>query len=122
MTFIFPIKEAKPTWYRKQRKAPRNPVILAQEWQASLAAGKYRNQAELAQHMGITRTRVTQILNLLRLEAQVIEAVIGLGDPLPGSIITERELRRLLRCPEEEQRSFAELLREKGGKKGEEAR
>jgi transcriptional regulator with XRE-family HTH domain len=49
--------------------------------------------AELAHKLGVSRTRVTQILRLLRLAPDVLQKIAELGDPLPTPIITERTLR-----------------------------
>jgi len=56
-------------------------------------SGKVKDQAELAKIKGISRARVTQILNLLKLDSLVIIELEKLGDPLKSRIITERILR-----------------------------
>jgi hypothetical protein len=81
----------------------RNPIRLAQEWQGLLAAGNCAAWADLARQLGVTRARVTQDLDLLGLAPEVLDAVIGLGDPLPTPVVTERSLRPLLKLPAEEQ-------------------
>lgn len=53
--------------------------------------------------LGVTRARVTRILRLLDLAPEVLEAVVGLGDPLSDPVVTERSLRPLLRLSAEEQ-------------------
>ncbi len=69
-----------------------------------LAEGAYVSRAELARKLRVSRARVTQVLGLLDLVPEVLEAVVGLGDPLPRPIVTERMLRRLLKLSGEEQR------------------
>ena len=71
----------------------RNPIYLARQWKTDLAEGKYSSQANLSRKMEVSRARVTQILNLLKLPSDVIEKVSALGDPLPKPIVTERNLR-----------------------------
>jgi hypothetical protein len=71
----------------------RNPVYLARQWQNDLAEGKYSSQADLSRKVGVSRARVTQILNLLKLPEEIIEKVCAMGDPLPKPIITEHGLR-----------------------------
>jgi hypothetical protein len=71
----------------------RNPVFLAREWQKDLADGKYKSRAALSGTVGVSRARVTQVLNLLKLPNEIIEKVIILGDPLTKPIVTERNLR-----------------------------
>ena len=56
-------------------------------------SGEVKNQAELARIKGISRARVTQILNLLKLNSFIIQELEKLGDPLKSKIITERILR-----------------------------
>lgn len=61
------------------------------------------SRADLARKLGVSRARVTQVLGLLDLAPPVLEAVVGLGDPLPAPVVTERSLRPLLKVPAEEQ-------------------
>ncbi len=58
-----------------------------------LSEGKYNSRADLSRKMGVSRARVTQILNLLKLPEEIIEKVCVMGDPLPKPIITEHSLR-----------------------------
>jgi hypothetical protein len=76
--------------------AYRNPIILAREWQQALNSGKYSTQADFARRQGISRARVTQVLHLLNLAPDVLNAIAALGDPLPSRIITERTLRSMV--------------------------
>ncbi len=88
----------------------RNPVLLAREWQKSLDEGTYASRADLGRTKGISRARVTQILNLLRLSSDVLRQVLDLGDPLPSRIITERRLRPLVVWPEGKQRNMLDTI------------
>jgi hypothetical protein len=81
----------------------RNPIALARAWHGMLRAGQRASQADLARPLGVTRARVTQVLGLLDLAPEVVEAVTGLGDPLSISVVTERSLRPLLKLPAEEE-------------------
>ena len=56
--------------------------------------GKVKNQAELAKTKGISRARVTQILNLLKLDKTIIENLEQIGNPMDKKVISERELRK----------------------------
>jgi len=64
----------------------------------------------LARKKGISRSGVTQVIDLLKLDAQVQEIVAGLGDPLPSGSVTERKLRGLQSRSAREQRSRLEVL------------
>jgi len=74
-------------------KTYRNPIYLAKEYKQMINSGLVKNQAELARKLDISRARVTQILNLLKLNSLVIIELEKLGDPLKSKIITERMLR-----------------------------
>jgi hypothetical protein len=75
----------------------RNPIYLARQWRQDLFEGKYCSQADLSRKLGVSRARVTQILNLLKLPEAIIEKVCAMGDPLLKPIVTERNLRLLLK-------------------------
>jgi hypothetical protein len=75
----------------------RNPIYLARQWQQDLFDGKYNSKADLSRKLGVSRARVTQIFNLLKLPDDIIEKVSSMGDLLPKQTITERSLRRLLK-------------------------
>jgi biotin operon repressor len=68
-----------------------------------LESGKVASRAELARNLGISRARVAQVLRLLRLDPEVLESVVALGDPLPSPVITERRLRSLVDLPANKQ-------------------
>jgi hypothetical protein len=53
-----------------------------------------KNQAELARIKGISRARVTQILNLLKLDKNIIDNLEQIGDPMDRKVI--RELRKII--------------------------
>ncbi|MCD4728627.1 MAG: hypothetical protein K8R46_13255 [Pirellulales bacterium] len=51
-------------------------------------------QADLARELGVSRARVTQVLNLLKLPKDVLVKAKAVGDPMLGRVVTERKLRR----------------------------
>ena len=55
-------------------------------------------RAELARKLGISRARVTQMLNLLKLPEELIEEVERMGDYWGRRLVTERVLRRRNKC------------------------
>ncbi|MCK5036684.1 MAG: hypothetical protein KAS73_12395 [Candidatus Sabulitectum sp.] len=50
-------------------------------------------KADLARKLGISRARVTQMLNLLKLPEELAEEVEGMGDYWDRRLVTERALR-----------------------------
>jgi ParB-like chromosome segregation protein Spo0J len=73
----------------------RNPIYLAKEYKEMIDSGKAKNQAELARIKSISRARVTQILNLLKLDKNIIDKFEQIGDPMHERIFSERKLRDL---------------------------
>ena len=59
-------------------------------------SGEVKNKAELARTKGISRARVTQILNLLKLDNNIIDNLEQIGDPMDTRVISERELRKII--------------------------
>jgi len=55
-------------------------------------SGEVKNQANLARIKGISRARVTQILNLLKVDKSIINNLKLIGDPMNKKLISEREL------------------------------
>jgi hypothetical protein len=54
------------------------------------------NRAELARRHGITRARVTQLLNLLELDPAILDFVRRTAEEVPSRAVRERMLRPLL--------------------------
>jgi hypothetical protein len=87
---------------------------LAQEWQQALTTGGHGTQADFARQQGISRARVTQVLQLLNLTPDVLNTIAALGDPLPSRIIAERTLRSMVHRPAAEQRQELGKILTKG--------
>jgi hypothetical protein len=81
----------------------RNPVYLAREWRKALGTGEYASPAALAHHLKVSRARVTQVLNLLKLSPEVVDVISSLGDPMKTHVVSERRLRPLLALKDEQQ-------------------
>lgn len=63
------------------------------EWQTLLESGQIANQADIARQQGITRTRVTQVMGMLRLAPEIRERILSMPDVSHQTLITERILR-----------------------------
>jgi len=57
-------------------------------------SGEVKNQSGLARIKGISRARVTRILNLLKLDKSIINNLEQIGNPMDRKVISERELRK----------------------------
>jgi hypothetical protein len=84
---------------RPEKATPVSPVALALAFQQMLKDGEVNNQSELARKTGLTRARVTQILNLLKLPDSVLQNLCSLSDPKKISFFSERRLRSITRLP-----------------------
>jgi hypothetical protein len=58
--------------------------------------GKVKSFNEIAKKEGLTRARVTQIMNLLKLPTDFQKFLLGLNDQAEISKYSERKLRKLI--------------------------
>jgi len=65
--------------------------------------------SQVAKHLGISRVRVCQMLNLLKLPKEIIEYIEGIDKPEDLSNYTERRLRAVLKS-ENPRKAFQLLL------------
>jgi len=92
----------------KPARKYRNPVFVASELQERL---KYvSSAASLSKDIGVSRARITQFLNILKLDKKGLETVKNCGDPMDYPIITERTLRPLVNLSSKEQRKRISAL------------
>lgn len=86
----------------KRVEPPKNlPKIVslierAETFKKLLDDGVVRNQADLARTFGLTRARVTQLLQLLDLHPAILAYGKSLPPGTPTKLVTERGLRPLL--------------------------
>ncbi len=107
-TFYFPRKATKPNIIKS---IYRNPIYLAREYKQMIDNGQVKNQSGLAQKLGISRARVTQILSLLKFDSSIIQELEKLGDPLKSKLITERMLRPYTNKSTKEQKELLNILK-----------
>jgi len=107
-TFYFPHEFTESL---KNKPVYRNPIYLTKEYKKMIDSGEVKNQAELARKLGISRARVTQILNLLKLNYLIVQELEILGDPLKSRIITKRMLRPYVNKSFREQKELLSILK-----------
>jgi hypothetical protein len=74
-------------------------IALAIHMDRLLREGHVKDQAELAKLAGVTRARVTQVMNLLALAPEIQEDLLNLLHSTRGtSPIDERQLRPIVAC------------------------
>src|SRR3989338_766352 len=82
----------------KPPRVPRIPravefLCKALEWQALLASGQAKNQADIARQEGISRVRVTQVMWMLRLAPEIQERILAMPKMNRRPVVSERVLR-----------------------------
>jgi hypothetical protein len=74
---------------------PKNHIIhKAFLWKKMLDGGEVGSLNEIAKKEGVTRARVTQIMNLLKLPEEMRDFLLGLDDPKEIRKYSERRLRK----------------------------
>ena len=68
-------------------------IHTAISWEKMLEAGEVESLSEIAKKEGLTRARVTQIMNLLKLSPEWKNFLLGLMDPKEIRRYSERRLR-----------------------------
>ena len=68
-------------------------LALAHRLQNAIAAGEYNDRAEAARRLGLTRARITQLMDLLLLAPDIQEVVLGLERIDGVEPLSERALR-----------------------------
>lgn len=96
------------------KKARIHPFRLALLWRQQIKSNPRLTQAKIAAREGLSRARVTQVMNLLHLPAQIQEELQSPPVPLEIHSFSERRLRMLLACDEGESRllRWRELVQE----------
>ncbi len=77
---------------QRNKKTYRNPIILAREMSLMMEMEEL-SRADLARKLGLSRARVTQMLNLLKLSEKLISEIVAMGDNWERRLMTERMLR-----------------------------
>ena len=93
MVFMLPEMTRPKSLKEKPLKLYRNPVFVAEEWHKRMEE-QGLTRAELARELGVSRARVSQMLNILKLPIVIQNRVKEYGDPMERKFITERKLRR----------------------------
>jgi len=113
------IQSPKPSRSESPPQAPHiaRLMALAIRLEHLIETGQIANHAEIARTAGLTRARVTQILNLANLAPDIQQAVLELADhPSESTRLKEADLRRYsqIHCWGKQRRLFQKLV---GGKK-----
>ena len=86
---------------QRNKKTYRNPIILAREMSLVMEMEEL-TRADLARKLGLSRARVTQMLNLLELPEILILEIEEMGDYWNKQLVTERQLGKRISCLRDE--------------------
>ena len=89
------LKKQRSSKTKKKEPPGPHPLHIAKKFQHQIEAGSV-NKAELARRHGMSRARVTQIMNLLNLESRIKEEILNMSQP-EQQYFTERKLRKIAR-------------------------
>ena len=109
---MFLAKPPKESDLQDENEPAIHPIHLAFEFQRMLERELVNNRSELAKRYGLSRARVTQIMNLLDLAPEIQEHLLQLKDGKSVRALSERRLRALaqLRSHSAQVRRFSELV------------
>jgi len=97
-----------------------HPFLLAQSWRQEMEDDTKLNKARIAAREAISRARVTQVMNLLQLPAEIQADLLRPPAPLDIHSFSERLLRALVSCGDEaiqtsRWRELVQELKDSGG-------
>lgn len=86
-------------------------LAQAHDLEARLEAGEFQDYADIARQHGLTRARITQLMNLLLLAPDIQAEVLALRVPPGPEPVTERHLRQILASPvwQDQRAAWAEV-------------
>ena len=90
-----------------------SPLIEARRYSGLLRNDPFvKSQADLAREMGVSRVRITQVMNLLKLAPEVQEQLLRLEDEKAVRFFSERRLRPLIRFEDQKRQvhEFQKML------------
>ncbi len=98
---------------KPEKATPVSPVALALAFQRMLEDGEVNNRSDLAKRVKLTRARLTQILNLLKLPARILGELQTIHEPTQIAFYSERRLRPItrLRSEGEQLEAFEQLCK-----------
>ena len=115
-------RQVKP---KEAQPKPRYPariarlLALAHALDARLQAGEFKDYAEMARALGLTRARVTQIMDLLLLAPDIQEEILFMEAAVGEAQINGVDLRSVVAAQdwEEQRRRWAKLSTRKAASK-----
>ena len=89
-----------------------NPITIALKYQRIYNEEAYQSMEKVAQEFGVSRVRIHQMLNLLKLDQRIIDYIRNITNPRQNNFWTERRLRQIAILPIEKQyEKFQKILK-----------
>ena len=76
--------------------AKTNPIKVALEYEKYYKSPSEPSMAKVGEHFGVSRVRICQVLNLLKLDKRIIDYVANITDAKENNFWTERKLRTII--------------------------
>ena len=96
-----------------QPKIHQNPIEVALKYKKLLDDRQARSKAEVAELLGVSRAKVTQMMHLLKLDTEIQDFILGLDETDERlKQLTERRLRELVKIKDRnmQKERFLELV------------
>ena len=96
-----------------QPKIYQNPIKIALQYKKLWDDGQARSKAEVAELLGVSRAKVTQMMHLLKLDTEIQDFILGLDETDERlKQLTERRLRELVKIKDRnmQKERFLELV------------
>ena len=89
-----------------------NPILIALEYKNLLRSDGFETQTQLADHLQASKARITQYLNLLKLDSSIISYISSMKNSPKYCYITERTLRQLtqIKSPSLQRKKFFKMI------------
>jgi len=88
-----------------------NPITIALKYQKMYEDSAFRTMEKIGQQLGVSRVRIHQMLNLLKLDQRIIDFIQKIKDPRQSNFWNEHRLRKIAILPKEKQyRRFEKLM------------
>ena len=76
-----------------------NPIMIALKYQKMYEDAAYQTMEKVGQQFGVSRVRVHQMLNLLKLDQRIIDYIQSIKNPKEKNYWTEHKLRNIVILP-----------------------
>ena len=91
-----------------------NPITIALKYQKMYEDAAYQSMEKIGDQIGVSRVRIHQMLNLLKLDERIIDYIQNITNPRQSNFWNEHRLRRIATLPKDKQYDkFQKILEEK---------